>query len=122
MKHLKKLAVITVCTVLSATAFAVSTKSDSSAGFSVINLSGASVITNSVGNCGIQFPTPVSNDDSQSIVTSSDSSYPCYAVYNNGCVVKMSEGDNGLVTMTSSSENGACTQADATSVEMTSSS
>ena len=122
MKNLKKIAVVAICSVLSATAFAVTAKLESSAGFSIINLSGAPVTTNAVGNCNIQFPTPVADNDSGSIVTSSTSVYPCYAVYNNGCVIKMSEGINGAVTMTSSSVDDACTQADATSVEMTSSS
>lgn len=119
MKHFKKLAVVALCTALSATAFAVAKKVDSSAGLSVINQSGSVVTTNPVSNCAIQFPTPVQNNDSGSISTTAASVYPCFAVYNNDCTIEVTS----ATSMVAVSPTNSCSLAfNGMAVEMTSSS
>lgn len=115
----KKMAVVVVCAALSATAFAVTKKLDSSAGLSVINNSGFTVTTNPVSNCAIQFPTPVANQDSGSISTTAASVYPCFAVYSNNCTIEVTS----ATSMVAVSSDSSCQLAfNGMAVEMTSSS
>lgn len=126
MKHLKKIAVVVVLSALAATAFAV-VKVNSSAGFSVINLSGEqSVKTTSAGNCDISFPTKVTPDNADPITLTKHSHFPCYAVYrgaesvyyNYRCAIKLSKNAHGVIALSVLTPGKGCFSPDHASVLM----